>query len=264
MRNCWLILVAVSLLATLAACADEGGAWKTIYFKRGFVGNYDANWAGGVGATLRWRLPIPCAGSKVRVFVGGSREEDVVLAKMTLVRGVDAAGKITGPQFPVLFAGQPTLTLEKGGKSAASDPLEAPITPGLWYLQDSYASQKFPYAYEVDTTYAGPADGFDKESLPRPIKGSRLGIVTRVDLFTPDARPTIACWGDSITHGYASTPNAGKRYPELLGARLNRPTLNLGVNGDQAIYAGGAPGVLAGLPGIDTVIFLMGISERLP
>ncbi len=262
MRNFRLPLLLLGLLAVLSAWgADEQGAWHTAYVKRGFVGNYDAGWAGGVGATLRMPVAIAFAGTRVRVHVRGCFDAETVLTKMALVRGADEKGKIAGPLYPITFAGQPGLTLAKGLKEAVSDPIDVPITPGAWYLEDCYSSQKYPYAYEVDGEYSEAGDQFEKPTLARTIRGSRLGIVTRVDVFTTDARPILACWGDSITHGYNSTPFAGHRYPTLLGKLLDAPTLNFGVNGDQAVRTGGMAGEIGAAPGVGGVVFLMGIND---
>ena len=260
MRKYLIWLVAMLLCGAVACAGAQEGAWKTVYVKRGFVGNYDAGWAGGVGATLRMRVPMPCDATRVRVFLRGCYDAETELAKMALVKGVDNLGKITGPCYPVLFAGQPTLKLAKGLKEAVSDPLDVPVRAGIWYLEDMYASQKYPYAYDVDREFAQVGDHFDQETLPRPIT-CRVGTVTRIDVFTTDTRPTVLCYGDSITHGYASTPNAGHRYPDILATLLNRPTLNMGVNGDVIIYAAGMPGMLRSLAGVDTVVFLMGIND---
>ena len=89
----------------------------------------------------------------------------------------------------------------------------------------------------------------------------RAGMLRRVDVFTTDPRGSILCYGDSITHGYNSTPNTGRRYPALLGKLLDRPVLNLGQNGDLALYGGGMPATTRDLLGVDTVIFLMGIND---
>lgn len=253
-------LLAILLACGMPARAQQTGAWKTAYVKRGFVGNYDAAWAGGTGATLRMRVPMPFDGTKARVRVLGCFDAETELARMTLVRGLDDHGRITGPQYPVLFAGKPSLTLPKGLKAATSDELEVPIARGTWYVQDRYTSAKFPYAYEVDKQFYAPGEHFEDESLGRSV-AARMGIVTRIDIFTTDPRPVLLCYGDSITHGYSSTPNEGRRYPDVLGRLLDRPTLNLGVNGDVVTQAAGLPGTAAHLPGVDTVVFLMGIND---
>ena len=254
------VLAGLGFLAAVAAPGEETGAWKTAYVKRGVVGDYDAGCVGGTNTTLRQRVPIPFDGTRVRVRVQGARTQTVELSRMTLVKGADDLGRITGPQYPVLFGGQPTLRLENDTRGLLSDAVDVPVTRGTWYVQEAYASLKYPYAYEVDRVFYEPGDHFGQDTLKKSTTAN-LGIVTRLDVFTTDTRPTIVCYGDSITHGYGSTPNAGCRYPDVLGRLLNRPTLNLGQNSDQAIYAGGAAGTVTALKGVDTVIFLMGIND---
>lgn len=250
---------AVATLLTISSHAEEG-TWKTAYVKRGDVGVADAAWVGGTGATQRMRTPLEYGGTKVRVFVQGSHKDVIDLTKMALVKGADDQGRITGSSYPILFKGVPNLTLAASFATAKSDETAIPVTSGTWYLQEQYASQKFPYYYETDSGYSEPGDAFDKESLGKAVK-MRTGIVRRVDVFTTDPRTTILCYGDSITQGYGSTPNTGRKYPDILGELLGRPVLNLGQNGDVMAQAARVPGAAKGLPGVDTVVFMMGIND---
>jgi len=252
--------VILALVATGTMAFSEEGTWKTAFVKRGFVGMFDANSAGGLGGTQRMRTPLQFDGTKVRVYVRGAHNEEVDLTKMALVKAGDDFGKISGAPFPILFGGVQNLHLEKGIKITVSDEVPMPITRGTWYVEDQYASQKFPYAYEVDGGYCEAGDAFAKETLSKPVT-CRTGVLCRVDVFTTDPRSTILCYGDSITHGYKSTPNTDRRYPSLLGKLLDRPVLNLGQNGDLVLYARGIPSVLRDLAGVDTVIHLMGIND---
>ncbi len=259
MKYALLVVVALSLCAMMAHAED--GAWKTVYVKRGFVGNYDAGWASGVGATLRLRLQMPCNGTKVRIFTAGCWDAVTELDKMTLTSAIDDGVKLTGAQYPILFAGKPGLKLEVGLKEVTSDEIDVPVKAGTWYLQDRYTSQKFPYAYNVDNEYCEAGDNFTKATLKDKVTGARLGITRRIDVFTTDKEPIVLCYGDSITHGAGATANIGATYPEMLGKQLKRPILNLGVNGDRIIQAGGVPSIVSDLKGIDTVVFLMGIND---
>ena len=249
----------VLMTAVPLAFAEEG-AWKTAYVKRGVVGIFDANWASGVGGTQRMRTPLQFDGSKVRVAVRGANEDTVELVKIALLKGADDQGKITGKPFPILFAGSETLNLEPGLKVAVSDEMPIPVTRGTWYVDDQYAGKKFPYAYDVDSGTSEIGEAIGAEILTKPVT-CRTGILTRVDVFTADPRNSILCYGDSITAGYNSTPNADRRYPSVLGKLLDRPVLNLGQNGDVAIYARGIPSAMNDLKGVDTLIFLMGIND---
>jgi lysophospholipase L1-like esterase len=208
------------------------------------------------------RTPLQFDGTKVRVSVKGGHEEETELLKMALVKGADDKGSITGTPFPILFGGVEKLKLEIGGKTVVSDELAIPVTKGTWYIEDQYASEKFPYAYAVDYGTCEPGDVFAKETLDKPLN-VRTGILTRVDVLTTDPRDSILCFGDSITAGANSTPNTDQTYPAILGKLLDRPVLNLGQNGDLALWAGGAglPIMARDLCGVDTVIFLMGIND---
>ena len=259
MNHFLIVLTVTTLFWNDISSADEG-TWKTAYFKRGFVGMFDANSSGGTGATQRMHTPLQYDGTKVRLYVRGGYEQETELAKMTITAGADDQGKITGKSFPILFKGDPGLKLEKGLKTGVSDEMKIPVTRGTWYVQDIYASSKFPYAYENDKGSCEAGDCFEKETLKKSL-GARTGIVYRIDVFTTDPRNAIVCYGDSITHGFNATPNTNQSYPAQLGKLLDRPVLNLGVNGDMVSQALGSVGEIGSLKGVDTVIFLMGIND---
>src|SRR4051794_9111590 len=93
-RLTWVLLTIAWVCSN--SMADEG-EWKTAYYKRGFVGPYDAGLVGGVNSTLRMRTPLPFPGTKVRVYVRGPFEHGVELTKMAMVQGEDDKGKVKGP-----------------------------------------------------------------------------------------------------------------------------------------------------------------------
>lgn len=255
-----LTLAALALsLSTLSAQEPAEGQWKTAFVKRGFCGAFLQGSLGGPRAVIRSRTPIPFDGTKVRIMVTGVHKTEVQLENMCLVKGVDDKGTVSGAHYPILFKGQPTISFTMGTK-AWSDEVAIPIAKGTWYVQDSYRSEKMPYAYDVDRHTSDVKGSEGKPLLAKQIM-VRVGIVEQIDVFTTDTRPTILCFGDSITHGWNATPNEAKRYPDILGQLLDRPTLNLGVNGDLIKWAGGVPRVVNGLKGVDAVIFLMGIND---
>lgn len=244
-----------------AGAAEAEGQWKTAFYKRGFCGTADAVWFGGEGATQRMPIPVYFDGSKARVWFKGNRQEEVVLARMSLVKAANRQGEISGKPQDFSFQGQPSLTLPAMAKEVVSDEVAMPVSAGLWYLQQNYSSPKYEYAYDADGVYFSPGDATDSPSLADLKKGAWPGNAYRIDVWTADPRPVIACWGDSITQGAYSTPMSGNRYPERLAGLIGQPTINLGVNGDLATYAGGVPSTLRSLNGVGTVVFLMGIND---
>lgn len=238
--------------------------WKTAYYKRGFVGVYLTAWAGGPGATVRSRVLLPFDGTKVRIYLNSAYETDTDIAKITLARCKEGAapGIIDGTSIPITFAGAPARKIPARAWDMNSDAAVAPIQHGVWYLQQTYSSEKSTYAYGIDGFFSQGGDHHNDPKLNNFSGGGVwMGNVFRVDVLTADSRPTILCYGDSITHGYNSTPNAGKTYPETLGRLTGLPTLNLGVNGDVIRATGGVPAIIQPLAGVETVVVLMGIND---
>jgi len=237
--------------------------WKTAYFKRGFVGAFQAGWAGGIDSTIRTRVVIPFDGTKVRVVLAPMRDAETGVSKITLARGKEGemASVIAGTPIPLNFAGTAKTVIAAGGTEVVSDAAEASVKRGVWYLQQSYSSEKYSYAYSADGFFQQAGDHHDTPALEQFAAGAWPGNVDRVEVLTADTRPMILCYGDSITAGYNATPNAGKSYPEVLGQLTNLPTLNLGVNGDLIQQTGGVSSLIKSLNGVETVIVLMGIND---
>jgi lysophospholipase L1-like esterase len=254
-------LAAVWLMGFASQVMAQEPVWKTAYTKRGFVGNFDARLAGGVGTILRMRTPLCFDGTQVRVYGVGSWEKEVTLSGLWLVQGKDDKGQVTGKRYAITFKGEPGVTVPPRASSVVSDVISIPVQRGTWYEEDQFSSDFYPYAYEVDQGWWHRAPGTSKPGEPDSGKIGRLGLTRRIDVLTTDTRPLIACYGDSITHGFGSTPNAGTRYPDVLAKLADRPVINLGMNGDTIAHSINAPNEIAGLAGVEQVIFLMGIND---
>ena len=239
----------------------DTAVWKTAYYKRTFVGVDQTNWRGGVDATLLLRTPMAYGGTQAQVFGTGTYTQPVYMDGMYLVQGADNVGHTQGTQYPVTFGGSSTLIIAAGNVSTqSSDIVALPVTAGSWYLSNRYGNGDggngyMPYAYDVDNEYSLAG------TTLTPYGGIRSGISNRIDVYTTDTRPSIVCYGDSITAGYASTPNTGNRYPELLASRIGQPVLNLGVNGDVITQQGGSSNLIGSLKGVGSVIYLLGIND---
>ncbi len=237
------------------------GSWKTIYYKRVFLGNYESSWVGGATTVLRQPLVIPVEGTKARVWMRSMRDMDATLAHVSLAPGVDGNGVTDGRHFPVTFAGAVPVRIPAKAQDFPSDDSPVPLKPGTWYLQQNYTSDKFIYTQDNDGAYRVATPD---QATPAPgsfIRGSALGNVMRIDMFSPSPKAVIACYGDSITQGLGATPGSGNRYPDLLARKTGRPVLNLGVNGDLARHSRGLPLLLNTVEGVDTVVFLIGIND---
>ncbi|HEY3329764.1 MAG TPA: GDSL-type esterase/lipase family protein [Capsulimonadaceae bacterium] len=251
------------VIAVAAYTSHADPVWRTAFVKRGFVGTYQSGWAGGVGATIRNRMPLAFSGTKVRVTLRSDYGADVQLAKLTLVPGGSGPGSIEGSPLSVTITGKQDAALPMRSKEVLSDEIDATIKAGTWYLQETFASTTYSYAYNVDAPSFEAGDQHAKPLLSGKQSGAWLGNAYRVDVLTTDTRPLILCYGDSITAGYNSTANAGCSYPEQLSKLLNRPVLNMGVNGDVITQRAYCASEIRALNGVNVVLFLMGVNDIL-
>ncbi|MGW0464166.1 SGNH/GDSL hydrolase family protein [Streptomyces sp. NPDC003027] len=87
---------------------------------------------------------------------------------------------------------------------------------------------------------------------------------------TPPRRGGVVLFGDSITDGFGSTPNADRRYSDALAERVDRPVVNAGIGGnlllnDSAWYGERSTARFRrdalDQPGVSTVVLLQGLND---
>ncbi|WP_443046615.1 SGNH/GDSL hydrolase family protein [Streptomyces sp. NBC_00247] len=167
---------------------------------------------------------------------------------------------------PVTFGGAGRVTVPAGGhvvsdavrtRIAADSDLvvsfRTPVTGG--HITQHPAA--FQTSYLVDARTARPIDEWR--------------YLTAVDVFSTAASGTVVAFGDSLTAGSGSTPNADRRWPDLLADRLKGGwgVANQGISGNRLLSdgRGGVAGVtrferdVLGVTGVRTVIVALGIND---
>ncbi|MFC0436311.1 SGNH/GDSL hydrolase family protein [Kutzneria buriramensis] len=71
--------------------------------------------------------------------------------------------------------------------------------------------------------------------------------VTGIDVLSPNAKGTVVAFGDSITDGYGSTPDANHRWPNYLSERIGQRygVIDAGISGNRLLLDGGPAGEAA-------------------
>lgn len=226
--------------------------------------------------------------SVVRSAIGGQSvsvrlsnvfgDAPLTIGKVTL-RPTDTTKAGAIKPVALTFAGKPGVTI-KAGVRLASDVVRTRVVGGASYTVDVYVA-KSPTtitrhgAARADTLIA---PGVDRAGSPTnsgfTIKRPTRYLLNGLDIGQTKSTGAVVAFGDSITDGAASTPNADHRYPDYLNRLLERrgdrrpSVVNAGIGGNQLLTDSDGDGGRSGLnrfgasvaqqPGAKTVIALFG------
>jgi len=230
--------------------------------------------------TVRETARISVGGQRVRVVLSNRYgTQPLVISEAHLSRGPAAGGGTGGTigsatDHALTFGGQRSVAIPPGAP-VASDPVEMPVAALEKLAVSVYLPQRTPLAtfhwgaqqtgYIADGNQAGAALLRDTQ----PLHGRALLSGIWVDAAAPT--PVLVAFGDSITDGNGSTPDADRRWPDYLAARLCKDgvaVVNAGISGARLL--GDRMGVNAAArfeqdvlsqPGVHTTIVLMGIND---
>lgn len=263
-RGALWIGVAIAIVAASGArAAERAGAW---------VGSWESALAaqatpqGGFkplqDVTLRQRVTLSVGGKAVRIVVSNAYGTSPLRIAAASVARVNGATVDATSLKPVLFNGQPGVTLP-AGSPALSDPvaIDVPDHGDLavsLYLPDSVIPITFHRTLPAgdatgaaappripESVMAGPGDLTRAAAWTGATNAARL-FLTRVDVLRPEARGAVVVLGTTRTDGDG-------RWPELLARRLGgrRPVavLNASMVANPLAhpYPGGGEAALARL-----------------
>jgi lysophospholipase L1-like esterase len=233
---------------------------------------------GPAGLSVRNVVHTSIGGSAARITLSnllGARPLKIAQVSLA-VRTGDGPAAVPGTLRQVTFQGANALTVAAGGQRL-SDPVALRIpydgdllvtvhTPGPGGPATSHPhARQTSYLAEGDRTQDERGDAYTRQTLS-------WHHVTAVDVLTPDARGAIIAIGDSITDGVSSTPDANRRWPDVLADRLGGDygVLNQGISGNRLLMYGRGPSTLDRFErdvldqtGAKTVIVAIGINDLL-
>jgi lysophospholipase L1-like esterase len=176
------------------------------------------------------------------------------------------------------FGGRPTAWIPPGA-TVISDAvnLDIPAASDLAvsiYIPDSAGADTM-HAVGLHTTYISKeGDSTGSPALAETTTTQSFYFLTNVDVVAPPEAAAIVAFGDSITDGAVSTPNADHSWPSFLARRLaanggsNIAVLNQGISGNQLLRDGAGVNALARFdrdvlaqPGVKWLMILEGIND---
>ena len=183
-----------------------------------------------------------------------------------------------GTDREVTFSGNSTVDI-RPGSIIVSDPVDLEVRPMSDLAVSLYVSKSdgAPTSHPIGlhTSYIAPNDSTSDPSMTDSKPTTAYFWLRGVDVLTSADNFAIACLGDSITDGFATTIDADKAWPTQLANRLNEvhtgasiSVLNEGVSGNQVLRDGAGVSALArfdrdvlGLPGVRWMVLLEGIND---
>jgi len=208
--------------------------------------------------TVRETVRISAGGPRIRLVLSNRYGHQPV--QIGAVRVGLADGKAA--DSPLTFSGQAAVSIPAGA-TVTSDPAALALAPLARLRVTSYLPLRTPVAsfhWGAQQTLhigAGTASG-------------RL-FLNAVMVETAEKGRTVVALGDSITDGNGSTPDADRRWPDVLAQRLaphGVAVANAGISGGRLLRDGMGQNALARFehdvlaqPGVSDVIVLLGIND---
>lgn len=258
-------IAALTLSLLLAAHAARAGEnWTTSWYAAPQPA-WDATFALPMNvpttldnATVRETVRLSAGGQRIRLVFSNRYGH----APVTL--GAVRAGPADDPLAAraLTFAGQPGAAILPGA-TVTSDPVALPVRP----LSRLAVTTSLPAPTPVASFHWGAQQTVHIDGAG---VGGRLFLSA---VLVESAKParTVVALGDSITDGNGSTPDADRRWPDILAERLaphGIAVANAGISGGRLARDGMGVSALARLeqdvlsqPGVTDVIVLLGIND---
>lgn len=261
---------------------DWRAAW-TAAQHHAFPGHGTPNWSvdGFAGQSVRQVVRVHAGGTVARVRLSNRfGTTPLRIAGASIARSASGAAVRRGSLRPLTFDRSASVTVPVGGvvvSDAARLPTSALDSLAVTlYLAEASGPATF-HENAVATTYRARGDHrFDPGAGAFGETTASWYFLAGVDTAGP-RRPdgVVVAFGDSITDGYGTTPNAGNRYPDelaerLLAQRTRLGVVNSGISGNKLLADStcfGEAGVsrirrdALDLPGARTVVVLLGIND---
>ena len=235
---------------------------------------------GQADATYREIVRTTLAGPLVRVEFTNRYGTEPLLIGAAHVALAAPGGEIQLASANALtFNGQPSIIIPAGAV-VVSDPaaLSVPANTDLAisiFVPAQTISAVSGHGAAFTTSYVAAGNDVGLKTLPSPQTTGSWAFLKAVDVKTTYDTGAIVAFGDSITDGTGSTPDAHNSWPSLLARRLhdnaktrNLALLNEGIGGNRMLHFGAGPAALSRfdedcitLPGVRYLILLEGIND---
>jgi len=229
--------------------------------------------------TVRMVARPTIGGSAVRVALSNSFGYSTVrIDAAQLARLAEGSSIRAGSGRALTFGGSATVTLAPGAQ-IYSDPIVFQVTAqedlavSLYIAEDSGPVTAHPIG--LRSAWLAPGNQVSAARLQDGSQFRSYLWLAGVDVRADAGAAAIIAFGDSITDGFSTTPDADLPWPSILARRLAarrdqppRAVINMGISGNRVLREGAGSSALARFdrdvlsrPGARWVLLLEGIND---
>ncbi|MEP7311365.1 MAG: SGNH/GDSL hydrolase family protein [Pseudomonadota bacterium] len=231
------------------------------------------------GQTVRMIARTTLAGKAVRIALSNSFGYAPVRIDAAEVAR-QSAGAAIRPRsnHSLTFGGNASVVLAPGAQ-IYSDPLEyevaaqADLVVSLYLAVDSGPTTAHPIGLRA--AWVAPGNQLGSDTLQNAVQFRSYLWLAGIDVLAAPKAAAIIAFGDSITDGFSTTPDADMPWPSILARRLGaqrnfppRGVINMGISGNRVLREGAGSSALARFdrdvlsrPGVRWVLLLEGIND---
>jgi len=235
---------------------------------------------GFANQSIRQVMHLSLGGTNARVrFSNLFGTEPLALAGAHIARAGAAPSAIDATSDTELrFAGQASVTIP-AGQEQWSDPSTLQVTSAEDVAVTLFLSGSVPvstvHTEARQTEFVTAGNALSAPSFSAPETRTANYWVTGIDVTSPSGGGAIVTFGDSITDGVGSTPDANHRYPNYLFERVRTDpklsgysVIDEGISGNRILHDVAGPNALGRFErdvlqqsGASHVIILIGIND---
>lgn len=229
--------------------------------------------------TVRMVVRLSLGGRQIRLQLSNAIGAGTVRIDATHVAVRTQSGEVrAGSDRKVTFGGKGVVAMPAGAM-VVSDPVDLRVLPLTELFVSVYVSGAVSpltvHPLGLHTTYVAKGDVTAESALHGTVENRSYFWLTGVDVLAPSHAGAIVAFGDSITDGFATTPDANRAWPAVLsgllyarGSGKDRAVLNLGISGNRLLHDGAGTNALARFDrdvlarsGVCWVVLLEGIND---
>ncbi len=229
--------------------------------------------------TARMVVRPTVKGSVWRVqFSNASGGEPLRIGRAAFAKSAEAGAIRPGTSRALSFAGEGAVTIQPGAV-VFSDPVALDVAAlellaVSIHLPDDVAVNTL-HPLGLRTTYVVKGERTEDTTFANAETNRSYFWLSGLAVEADASAGTVVAFGDSITDGFGTTPDAGRAWPELLAERLqgdartrHLSVINMGISGNRVRRDGAGLSALARFdrdvlarPGVRWVILLEGIND---